>query len=165
MRTSPLLLAGAGAFLIAGCGGSGSGSSATRTGATTTVKTPASKAQIDFQVTGGIAGVNQKLSVAPDGRANVTTGFRQGASKQRFQLSDTELADLRDKLVAADIGHLPKPPPSGCSDCFEYSIQYLGLSYRADQISIPKPLQPAIAALTKLVSEHGSGNAPTISGK
>jgi hypothetical protein len=147
------------ALLISGCGGSGTSTS----GSTLTSTSIASR--IDFHVSGGFAGVDQELVIAPDGRATVTTRFRDTSSARHFQLSDAQLSELRDKLAAAGIAQLPIPPPSGCADCFIYSIGFEGRSYRTDQASVPKPLEPAIAELAQLVSAHNAGRAPSLSGK
>jgi hypothetical protein len=120
---------------------------------------------IDFRVTGGIAGVDQTLMVNSDGDASVRTRYRQGASTEHFHLSPADISALADKLVAARIEALPQSPPSGCADCFEYTIGLGDSPYRTDQVSAPKRLEPLIAACAKLVSEHTSGNAPSISGK
>jgi len=120
---------------------------------------------IDFHVTGGKAGVNQELMVNSNGDASVTTNYRQNASTQRFRLSPADVAALADKLGAARVATLPKPSDSGCADCLEYSIGPPGPVYRTDQVSIPGRLEPLVSALNKLVGEHSSGSAPTISGK
>jgi hypothetical protein len=158
VRFSRLALAAA-ALLIAGCGGSGSNTSS------------APKPQrdgvpmIDFRVTGGIAGVHQELMVNSSGASSVRTHYRKGVSTEHFRLSRAEVAALADKLVAARIETLPKSPPSGCSDCFEYAIGLGDSPYRTDQVSVPKRLQPLIAACSKLVSRHTSGDVVSISSK
>jgi hypothetical protein len=158
VRSSLLVLAAATASLIAGCGSG-----------TTTESTPKPPRDgvpmIEFHVTGGIAGVNQELSVNSSGAASVTTGYREGTSTQHFRLSRAQIASLADELKSAHVESLPTQADSGCADCFEYSIGLGPTPYRTDQVSVPRRVQPLIATLTKLVSEHTPGSGPSISGK
>jgi hypothetical protein len=159
VRLAPLLAA---AILVAspaiGCG-------ASRSTSTFTTMTPPADGGIRFSVTGGIAGVDQLLVIDASGDASVLTKARQHDTSSRFQISKTELASLREKLDAAGLAQLLSARPSGCVDCFEYSLDYLGQTYNADEVSIPKRLEPAIAALTNLIARHTSGGGPSTSGK
>jgi hypothetical protein len=152
--------------LIAGCGSSGGGSSTSGAPPTSTSQPDQGNVLVDFGVTGGIGGIDQELVVYQDGSAKVTTRTRASSTTRKLDLSHEELSNMRDDLVAANLGDLPTPPPSGCSDCFIYRLAYLDTTYETDQISVPKPLRPAIADLTKLVAVAGAaGDAPSISGK
>ncbi len=163
---SRLALAALACTLIAGCGSSGSDSSTTAGAPPTSTSQPdQGNVLVDFRVTGGIGGIDQELVVYSDGSAKVTTRSRGSSSTRKVELSPEAFSSMRDDLVAARLGDLPKPPPTGCADCFVYRVAYLDTTYEADQISVPKPLRPAIEDLAKIVAQGSAGDAPSISGK
>ena len=116
---------------------------------------PSSRPLVTFTVTGGIAGISERLVIDQDGSATLTTGYRPAdQSTARFKLSSSELTALTDKLDAAGLDSLPKPKPTGCADCFEYTIAYGGTTYSADDVSLPEHLKQVVEALNHVIKAN-----------
>lgn len=139
---------------LGACGSSDSSSDGT------TTTEPDRAGLIAYAVTGGIAGISERLVIEVDGNATLVSGFKPGQqSTARFTLPDAELNDLRDKLEAADLPSLPKSPETGCADCFEYTLTYDGTTYAADDVSIAARTDPVIQALNRLIANHATSAA------
>ena len=105
---------------------------------------------------GGIAAMPRILEVDRDGRATLTATVsgRNGPKNEtsEFDLTASQLADLEDQLAAAE-GDTGPDEPSGCADCFTYSIEATGIDVDLDQVSIDDvslELQQLVATLERL---------------
>jgi hypothetical protein len=102
---------------------------------------------VTFHKTGGIAGVDQRLTVRTDGRATVSG--RSGPTRHR-QLRAATMRRLRSRLAAAHLER-PLPPPPGCADCFEFAISYHGHHVKlVDAGNLPARVGPLVAELTRV---------------
>lgn len=148
---------------LAACGGYGGTSSSTGTGIED------AKPVIIYSVSGGLAGIAERLQILSDRSAILTSGVGPGAavrSPAKFELTDAQFAGLRKALEAAKLDSLPKLAPSGCADCFEYTIDYAGVHYAADESNLPNRLRPVITTLNDLIAAHGKdGGASVLGGK
>jgi hypothetical protein len=75
---------------------------------------------IDFELTGGIAGLAQRMRITSDGQATY-----EDLRDQRVEpgtISATDLAELRALIDSADFFSQPSPQGPPCPDCFNLSI-------------------------------------------
>jgi hypothetical protein len=146
MRTLAIaLFALCAAPLAGGC----DGERTTTTSATTTDAHTAG-ALVIYQRFGGIAFTAQQMVVEQDGSAKVEVKG-PGRIRADFLLTDAELAELRELLADAT---LETPPPSGCNDCYGYSIEYMGPPAIFDETSFPPGAEPLIEFLSALVERE-----------
>jgi len=107
---------------------------------------------VTFHKSGGVAGVDQRLTVRTDGRAAISN---RGATTQHRQLRASTMRRLRSRLAAA---HLERPlpqPPMGCADCFEYAISYHGHHVKLiDAGNLPARVVPLVNELTRIAARR-----------
>jgi len=70
----------------------------------------------------------------------------------------------RSVLGRTALDSLPKLAPSGCADCFEYTIDYAGVRYAADESNLPDRLRPVITSLNDLIAAHGKDAGASVLG-
>jgi hypothetical protein len=142
-RLATTLLALAGVGLLGGCDERDS------TGATTT--RPSHGALVVYERAGGIAFTAQRMVIDEDGSATVEV---EGPGKvgAEFDLSGAEIDELRGLLDAATLE--TPPEPSGCADCYAYSLEHDGHTASFDQTSFPPGTEPLVAFLSKLVERE-----------
>jgi hypothetical protein len=110
-----------------------------------------------YERAGGVAYTAQRMVVEEDGSATVDVEGPGGVGSD-FELSDAELDKLRALLEAATLAD--QPEPSGCADCYAYTIDYAGQSATFDQVSYPPGTEPLVAFLSEIVErEAPSGPA------
>ena len=110
-----------------------------------------------YERSGGVAYTAQRMVVEEDGSATVDVEG-PGTIGSEFELSGTELDKLRALLKAATLES--QPEPSGCADCYVYTIDYGGESATFDQVSYPPGTEPLVAFLSEIVErETPSGPA------
>jgi hypothetical protein len=147
VKTTDHLATAAIAVLIAataiGCGGGAGSTDPTADGPLVT-----------YSRGGGIAGVDERLRIEPDGSAVVSVGI--DGRQSSFALTDHELAQLRGELEAADLGSVDaQGPPTGCADCFVYELTYGGRTISYDEASpVPEPVATVVADLGTLVDDR-----------
>jgi len=110
---------------------------------------PRSRLIVAYQRTGGFIGVDDRLSVARNGRAIRT---ERGGAPEEFDVSPADLSELQDVLEAADFPSL-KPvykPPFPISDGFVFTITYRSKTVVAFEGAVPAALEPPIAVLSRL---------------
>lgn len=102
---------------------------------------------VQFHRSGGIAGVDDALSVYSDGTASASRKSRGAASvtvapeqmtRLRALLDDMDFSALRAEYIS----------PRG-ADLFQYEVTYRGRTVRADDMSMP----PELADLVGLLGE------------
>jgi len=108
-----------------------------------------SKTLVTFHRSGGFAGVDDRVTVKRDRR--VTVRSRGGAARHK-RLSKAAIRKLRGDLEAAGFDRPPpKGPPSGCADCFIYSITYDGHRVQLSEDRVPDRMRPAIDRISRLI--------------
>jgi hypothetical protein len=118
-------------------------------------------ALVTYTRTGGVGGVDEHLRIDPDGAAAVTIGAPEDADRS-FELSDTQLAHIQSLLDAADLGAMPEnPQPTGCADCFVYTVEYGGRTITYDDASPPPA---SVGALVTGLSDLAAANHPASAG-
>src|SRR4051794_40953478 len=99
-----------------------------------------SKTLVTFHRSGGFAGFDDHVTVRRDRRVTVKT--RDGTARHR-RLSKPAMRKLREALQAARFDQAPPHgPPSGCADCFVYTIKYGGHRVQLSEDRIPDRMRP-----------------------
>jgi hypothetical protein len=176
MRTSRFvaalipLLVGCGALV--GCGDDGSptpGTStptastpAARPGApapSSTGSAPAGSAPatatylVEYARQGGLAGVDDRLSVRPNGAYEITRG---GAAPRRGSLPAPELAELSAVLRSANFADIPAVNSGGdIVDGYTHQVVYGQHAVLAEDGGVPDALRPVLGALDGIITRHG----------
>ena len=137
--------------LVAGCGG---GDEKTSSGPAASSGAEGLEAPITFKLTGGDAFREDRMTVQPDGSAQVTT--RQG--EKPAQLTDEELSQVSSHLEEANLPKIPEEsttePP--IPDALSYSFVYEGREVVTDSGSLPEELKPLIGTFAQLVDRYGA---------
>lgn len=111
-------------------------------------------APLTFKLTGGDAFRSDRITVRPDGTAQVTT--RKGENPAK--LTREELATVSDQLDDAELAKIPEDsltdPP--LPDALAYSFVYEGREVSTDSGSLPDRLKPLIGTFIKLVDRYGT---------
>ena len=112
---------------------------------------PATGPLVVYAHGGGIAAMPRILEVARDGHAalTVTVSGPKGPRNEmrQFDLPARELSELEAQLEAA-AGDTGPSEPTGCADCFTYSIEATGLDVELDQVSI-EDVSPELRELVR----------------
>jgi hypothetical protein len=108
-----------------------------------------------YERSGGFAPSTDRLEVAP-GRSAVaeSSGTRAGNRRVQFRISNRRIRALERSLRRAHFGSLENPGPSGCADCFVYSIFYRGHQLELDESQMPRQLGAAVAEIEAIISAH-----------
>src|SRR4051794_12609385 len=127
------------AVLFAGCGGDAVAASL--------------QAKVGYAKSGGIAGVVQKLTVSPDGRAVAASRDR----KRSFRLTRAQLKRLTTTVAAARLKDTkdPKSASQG-ADGFSYRVAYRGDDVQWDDFSgnPPQRVLALYSVLDDLYEQH-----------
>jgi|SRR4051794_38944332 hypothetical protein len=136
------------AVLFAGCGAGGDAAAATLRG------------KVDYAKSGGIAGLVQKLTVSPDGRAVAASVER----KQTFKLSRAQLKALTAAVAKARLKDTkdPKSTAQG-ADGFAYRVAYRGDDVQWDDFTGDPPQR--VLALYRFLDDLYEQHAPCRSGR
>lgn len=107
---------------------------------------------VDYQRTGGIAGVSDHIVVFSDGQVVYST--RQGSGA--YILSPGDLDILRGLIRDADIPSLKDeyPAPQPGADYFAYTLVVGNRMITTETTGIPEPLSPVIITLDGLISNR-----------
>jgi hypothetical protein len=132
------------AIAAAGCGGGGDGGS----------DNGHAGGEITLSRTGGLAGISESLTIAPDGAATVTSGFAGEPRTKEVQIGDAELRAVQAELSKADFEALDEGEAAGCADCFVYVLSYGGETAKADDATASPAFRTAIAPLQRILEEH-----------
>ncbi|MET7392271.1 hypothetical protein ABZS66_02085 [Dactylosporangium sp. NPDC005572] len=114
-------------------------------------ESPSAQTLVAFTRTGGIAGVNDRLTVAQDGSYTIQT---RGGTKTG-KLTAQELAALKQALGSVDFTKIPNVNANDgtVADGFTYSVIYNGREIVAEDGAVPPALQPILGALSAVVSK------------
>lgn len=114
-------------------------------------ESPGTGTLVVFRKSGGIAGVDERLTVKRSGSATTTI---RGGSRRTFTVSEETLRGLEDALEQADFASLRRSyPDPGVADAFEYRITYEGRTVRAVETVVPAALEAAVDILTRIGSQ------------
>jgi len=129
--------------ILAGCGD----------GATEQASAPVSSqgALVAYTRSGGIAATTQHMVVQPDGSAIVRVEG-PGNVDADFKLSDPQLAELKSALGAATLDG--EAEPTGCADCYTYTITADGSTASFDETQIPPGTQHLVSLLEAIVERE-----------
>jgi hypothetical protein len=107
---------------------------------------PAALQHIFYHRTGGIAGVDDRVEIQPDGRIGV---IRRNERPREFQLTRDQIALLHNQLsgFASLESHYPKP--ERIADDFQYVLRYGGRTVTASDANpnVPDKLRIAWQSL------------------
>jgi hypothetical protein len=111
---------------------------------------PAPDVLVTYGRQGGLAGLDDKLSVRPDGGYEVT---HRGGAVATGRLSPDEMAGLRTVLDGSRFTEIPAMnPATGVADGFTYRVGYQNREVVAQDGAVPAALQPVIGALDKILA-------------
>jgi streptogramin lyase len=132
------------------------------------VRTVLTNSLVSFEMSGGIAGDDDRLVVDEQGSATLT---QRGCRTTRASLSPVELAQLREALRRAEFGSLRARYVNGGSaaDFSTYTLSHAGYTVTTEYGAIPSQLQQSIDLLAGLVTRLKTpvsaspqvGSAPT----
>lgn len=129
-------------------GDGGAGTSASTSPSTTHVAGPAAlEGAVVFVRTGGLAGLDDRVEISPDGRMIVT---REGGAR-RSKLTAQEPAVLAGLLGVLPDTDTDFSPPDRCCDLFTYTVEYRGVSVSTMDTAIPADLLPLVETLVGLI--------------
>ena len=136
MKIAPIALAALAAALLAACA----------CGAAAAPSHPGRL--VDFTRSGGLAGLQLRVTVRRDGRATIIGGRRDARRHRR--LRSRTMRHLRRALAAARFDRVP-PFHAGCVDCFVFAVRYRGVraAWNAGP-GVPRSVQVAVAALMRI---------------
>jgi hypothetical protein len=109
---------------------------------------------VTYSREGGVASMPVELTIDADGSATLVSEF--DAQTEDFVLGDAELRALTAELDAADLEAFEEPTePSGCADCFLYTVTYGGATISYDDTATPSDeIIALVGHLDELASEH-----------
>ena len=139
------------------------GSASREPAASSTSTSSGPRALVIYSKSGGIAGIRERLSVDPSGRATLSQGLPANAKTVTVKLPPAEVDGLRRARDDAGLASLPSGPSQGCADCFLYEITYAGTVWKGDEATLPQAVRPAIQALDRVVA--GAGIEQPLNGK
>jgi hypothetical protein len=135
-------------LMVAGCGGSGGSGG----GNGTTGSAEKLTGDLSYVRSGGFAGIRQKLTIHPDGRAEITSGKRS----QPFNLPANELSKLAGAVDRADFASLPAKATGdkAVPDGFSHQLSYGGKQVQTVDFSVPDQLKPLLTQLQEILKKH-----------
>ena len=113
---------------------------------------------VDYQRTGGIAGVNDRVVIFDNGVTLVSSR----TSSREILLNQSELEQIS---AVFDVGQFSMlegnyTTSRGGADFLQYSISYRGKTVNTEDTAIPPSLEPVIKELNRILSTGlGSGQA------
>jgi hypothetical protein len=114
---------------------------------------PAADFLVEYGRQGGIAGVDDRLTVLPDGAYEIS---RNSVQPRRGTLPPAELAALRATLERTNFADIPAVNSGGgIVDGFTHYVVYGDHAVLAEDGAIPAALRPVISALDRVIQNHG----------
>lgn len=115
---------------------------------------------VSYTRTGGVGGVDEHLRIDPDGTATLSYGEPTNSSRT-FHLTTEQLDRMQTLLDVAGLGSAAAPQPTGCADCFVYTVEYGGHTYTYDD-SAPPPV--AVGELVSALGDLAEAHQPQAAG-
>ena len=116
---------------------------------------------VDYQRTGGIAGVNDRLVIFDNGVALVSSR----TTSREILLNQSDLEQISAVFDAAQFPVLEGNYTSrrGGADFMQYSISYQGRTVNTEDTAIPPSLEPVIREMDRILSNGlNSGQADLV---
>lgn len=106
---------------------------------------------VEFRRSGGVAGLDDHLTISPDGTAKL----RRRAIRRELKIDAQVLDQLRKSVESARFHQLKNEylPPQVGADLIEYTIKLDGRTVRTEDTAIPESLQPLIDLLVGIVEQ------------
>ena len=116
---------------------------------------------VDYQRSGGIAGMNDRVVIFDNGAALISTR----SVNTEITVNQTDLDSIDAIFTQAKFSGLEGNYTSGRNgaDLFQYRISYRGKTVNTEDTAIPAALEPVIDAMNQMVSvaaETGSTSSP-----
>lgn len=104
---------------------------------------------VDYQRSGGIAGVNDRLVIFDNGDALVSGR----TTSREITLNESELGRIAAIFDAAQFAELEGNYTSRRgADLMQYSITYQGKTVNTEDTAVPAPLEPVIAEMNSILN-------------
>jgi hypothetical protein len=124
-------------------------------GTAPTAASPAARFTISYERSGGLAAMPQKLVIRPGRRATVTALDAHGRRRSvEFSITAKKVEQLRAAAETARIGDVAPSPPSGCADCFVYSVTYRGETASVAEVDVPARMRGLVSRAEALIAAH-----------
>jgi hypothetical protein len=94
-------------------------------------------ALVIYEKGGGFASQPKRLVIDKDGHAKLSVRTGAKLSRSSITLGADQLSELEDALDAAR-GVSAPTEPTGCADCFTYSVEADDLDFSLDDVSLDK---------------------------
>jgi hypothetical protein len=127
MRTAPRLVCAAILLIVASC-----------THAPKESPDAASLKHVYYHRTGGIAGVDDRVEITPDGKVGIA---RRGQVPHELQLTRDQVTLLREAFRGFDTLRSDYPAPRGAADDFQYEVRYGAKTVTGRDTSVDLPPQ------------------------
>jgi hypothetical protein len=116
---------------------------------------------VDYQRTGGIAGVNDRLVIFDNG----VTLVKSRTTSREILLNHSDLEQISSVFDAGQFSILEGNYTSrrGGADLLQYSISYQGKTVNTEDTAIPPSLEPVIREMDRLISTNlksGQADSP-----
>ncbi|HSQ93597.1 MAG TPA: hypothetical protein VLL74_04825 [Methanoregula sp.] len=116
---------------------------------------------VDYQRSGGIAGVNDRLVIFDNGVTLVSSR----TTSRELLLNESDLEQIAAVFDAAQFPALEGNYTSsrGGADLFQYSISYRGKTVNTEDTAVPAALEPVIKEMNRVLSaglNSGQSNLP-----
>jgi hypothetical protein len=132
------------------CGPAGTGAGGAGGAGGNASTPPRSGVLVTYRVSGGFAGVDERLVVSRDGTVVYTSGQ---APPERGRLTADERAALVEALEASDFATLPRDTVDPhVADAFVYEVTYAGRRVRTSDGAIPPRLAPVLDLLREIAA-------------
>lgn len=116
---------------------------------------PSGGGALTYSRTGGIAGIDEKLTISEDGSATLTSGgYGADPRTSTFRVPADELDAITSAIEAVGIDELDVGISEGCADCFVYELEYGGETATADSVTAMGEFAHATASLDKLLNRQ-----------
>lgn len=105
---------------------------------------------VDYQRTGGIAGVNDRLVIFDNG----ITLVQSRATSREIQLNQSDLTQTSELFDDAQFATLEGnyTSPRGGADLMQYRISYRGKTVNTEDTAIPPALDPVIEEMNRILN-------------
>lgn len=105
---------------------------------------------VDYQRTGGIAGVNDRLVIFDNGVMLV----QSRTTSREILLNESDLEQISAVFDAAEFPMLEGNYTSlrGGADLLQYSISYRGKTVNTEDTAVPLPLEPVIKEMDRILN-------------
>ena len=109
---------------------------------------------VSYSRTGGVAGIDERLQIEADGAGVYELGPPE-PRRRSLELSEAELEELIGLVDEAALDAV-EAEPSGCADCFVYTVAAAGSEVTLDDVTLldaPGSVQQLIGFLNALAAD------------